>query len=979
MERMILSLKSIYMLLMTDDFPIYSESVICKADRKGQTLLRFWRGLIAEEFRSLPYGRMIWRSDEKRNRYTSYLCNRSMELRCYREYAKEISSQISTAALLNQISRFTEFLSGRKYRQDILIRRIQELVRLTEDEDARVTEKIAQQIKAGTVPVLREEGSQGELFQAGYLLTLLTLYAAVGEAMDDASMAVLRGEEYGIEELWKAHNRKQEYSRTVVFLTVHCSMLQDNRLPQNRFFGREVELYDLREMAAANRKCLISGIGGIGKTEMLRQLLYRCEEEGAADQIAVIPYQNNIIESFTGAFPDCRHREPEEEFHRILYQIEQKARQGCRILLLIDDVCKGIEEDSALGQLRSLPCSIFITTRNQCLEGFETYRLQPPAVSAGTLIFRDNYGRALTKEDRIALTDMLADEMLRYPVTLRLIARAAKSKGWSVEQIKKQLTKNGVSISWQEGDRTVRLNQMFRQLYSYMRIPPKCQALVELFTLLPWASYSVAFLKANFPEVTGKAFPESAGEDSLEEGLAAMAAGGWLEEDGSGYAMHPLIAQCLRRRIHTEERLEPVLGHIRNMLLEFPQEHQIALSKSEGEELQRICHIFLSVCRFLSGSISRELMLAILSASLLVYPVKQEAEEKRCWLEELMKRCSERDDQTEVFLCAVLGQIEQEDAAQCAQVYYKQKERLTVPVSLFLDFCIYAGASLSYRREFALAEQLLREGLSEAASPFQKAISYYKLSLLLEFQGDWDGQLRWVRAGEEYVTAHPECGEYVSFLVLCMRWAVAVKHGQREAAESLKEKLQSLLQQNDPLDVLRISYENIAGLYELTFGSEEQALEHYSRCLEHYLTYQGKRVDYYITLGQVVIVLQRMRRYEEAISAYGTLLDYARDSGDAYMLQRFSNNLSVLYLDMEKPEEALTYLQTALEEGQKFGGVSLAEALRNTARAHGLLGDLTSEYRYYQEAVPLLEEAYGPEHPRVREAKARLAELEKSV
>ena len=40
-ERITLSLKSIYRLLMNDDFPVYSDRVIGKKQRKGQTLLRF--------------------------------------------------------------------------------------------------------------------------------------------------------------------------------------------------------------------------------------------------------------------------------------------------------------------------------------------------------------------------------------------------------------------------------------------------------------------------------------------------------------------------------------------------------------------------------------------------------------------------------------------------------------------------------------------------------------------------------------------------------------------------------------------------------------------------------------------------------------------------------------------------------------------------------------------------------------------------
>ena len=142
-----LSLKSIYRLLMTNDFPIYSESVIDEKNRKGQTLLKFWQNLVASEFRCLPCGQIIWRNDGRRNRYVSNLCNRNPEMKFYPEYAKELASQISTATLLNQLQRFSVFLSGRNYKHDILLRRIRELMRLTQTDDPHVSHAIAEQIE----------------------------------------------------------------------------------------------------------------------------------------------------------------------------------------------------------------------------------------------------------------------------------------------------------------------------------------------------------------------------------------------------------------------------------------------------------------------------------------------------------------------------------------------------------------------------------------------------------------------------------------------------------------------------------------------------------------------------------------------------------------------------------------------------------------------------------------------------------------
>ena len=87
MEKIILSLKNIYRLLMYNDFPIYSDRVISKKQKKGQTLLRFWQDTAIAEFCSLPYGAMIWRDDGRRNRLFSNLCNRNDDLKYYHEYA----------------------------------------------------------------------------------------------------------------------------------------------------------------------------------------------------------------------------------------------------------------------------------------------------------------------------------------------------------------------------------------------------------------------------------------------------------------------------------------------------------------------------------------------------------------------------------------------------------------------------------------------------------------------------------------------------------------------------------------------------------------------------------------------------------------------------------------------------------------------------------------------------------------------------
>lgn len=962
MEKMNLSLKSIYRLLMTNDFPIYSESVIDEKNRKGQTLLKFWQSLVVSEFRCLPCGQIIWRNDGRRNRYISNLCNRNPEMKFYLEYAKEIASQINTATLLNQIQKFSAFLSSRNYKHDILLRRIRELMRLAKTDDPHVSNEITVQIEA-TIG-WQGNDSNKSLFHASYLLTVLMLYAAAGEAMDDSAMDVLRVNDYSISALWDLKlNPPAATDASVTYLTERVGMLQDKPLPHQRFFGREEELFNLKEMAVQGRKCLISGVGGIGKTELLRQLIRSCEEEQSIDCIAVVPYTVGLVESFGKVFPGFRHQEAEESFNHVLFQLEQKVADGNRVLLLVDDMNNTLEDDPTLKKLASLSCGVLITSRRQELDDFETYPISDPSPSTCALIFRDNYGKPLTQEDRSVLNDLLCKESLCHPLTLRLMARAAHSNGWSVQELKEHLRQSNISLTWVEDDRIMKLDQIYRQLYSYMQIPDSCQNLVELFTLLPRDNYSLEFLEDVFASVT-------AGND-LAYRLNLLTEGGWLDETDNGYAMHPLIAQCLRRKVLNEKKLASVLNCLATKL---PKSAFMDSSVYYDEKLWRISNIFLYISEFLTGSISRGLMLDALNAMDLLVPTHQASSRYEKLLGQLHRRCSSRDDLIDVRYCTTLGHWAVGNLEFIETVYRKQKECLTVPHTQFVDLCIYAGGFLTFAQKFDLSEEMLKAALCTEANPIQKATAYYHLSIHSQFTGNAEAALKWSQQGVEYVTKHPECGKDLVFINLSALCSFYLKFGQKDLAKPLLNKLKAEISEKS-LPVHKVQYADLAGTYELNFGSLEQALKHYQEVLKLRITWYGKDQNYYLLIGQIAIVYQRMKRYEEALENYHAIITHAKQAGDVALLHMFSNNLAVLYLDLKMPDEAIPHLNTALEFARKQGGIALGECLKNMARAHGLLEEYTKEQECLAEAVPLLEAAYGLQHPRAEAARTRLEEL----
>ena len=107
-------------------------------------------------------------------------------------------------------------------------------------------------------------------------------------------------------------------------------------------------------------------------------------------------------------------------------------------------------------------------------------------------------------------------------------------------------------------------------------------------------------------------------------------------------------------------------------------------------------------------------------------------------------------------------------------------------------------------------------------------------------------------------------------------------------------------------------------------------------------------------------------QYKKALALYDRLPE------NTFQKYRILNNMSVLFLDWGKAEEALTYLTQARPLGKALGGLSEAESDNNFSRAWRMLGEREKELACLKKAVPVLEQNYGSGHPKVIDAKRRL-------
>lgn len=978
MEKNILSLKNIYRFLVINDYPIYSTGIISEKNRKGLTLVRFWQDNLLYEFRNRKYGRVLWRNTGSRNRYLSEICNRSDRLNFYREYTQEIIAAAQPQTVLSQIRLFVACLQERQFSYEVFVKKLEAMLTCFEEGDSCYTEEIGKFFRE-PVAVKEEmemEGIQGQSFFAAWYLTFLALHAMTGECMGTSEMKRLRmQDDLKMTALWAAYRSRTEKKDTPVrFLTRGNCEICTTPLPGKKFFGREEELFDLRERLEKGGRYLISGIGGIGKTELMRQLLQYCCEEHLADDVAVIQYESSLAESFIRAFDQYNGGDLESNFCQALAQI--RKCQGRRVLIFIDNMDRAAEQDSGMEDLLSLPATIFVTSRQPELKGFEIYPVKAPSQAAGMLIFRDNYEKVLTAEDRRSLQEILNGGVWCHTLTLRLLGRAAKARKWSVQELKDRLEANGVCFSWTEGENVVRLQQIYREMYSLSRLKKSQKKLLRAFSVLPYGSYS-----REFADQFLGGFVES-GED-MEKKLAGLWECGWLEKNGTGYSMHPFIAECIRSKVPREnefgslfealweemEKESQRLNH--RSLLEARYTNNMEVDRHQAE----LAKIALVSARCLEGPVSGRLMRRLLLIASISVETSGD-EDILPVLKDMMHRCRELDDEMRVLYCIIESEVSSEEQSLIEKEFQAQKNRRTIEEQQYYYLGLVYGKRLTELGKNEQALEIMEQILASNSGDDLKMMALNFMGELKKARGEYEEALDCFLHQYELAERIGNKNYIGSALHAVSAQYMGMKRFD-EAWQWLERLGRMIRQEEEKFPRLELMYYIVYGGLLMGTGDSESAVPYFEKGKEASELYYGrnKKRDYVIVCRELAIALSRVGRREEALQNYQEVLEFFKGTQAEFQLSVTNNNIGVLYLEWGKPEEALSYLEEAYRLVKQYTGIPVAEPAYNLARVYRQLGNTEQELAYLQLAAPLLEEGYGTENPKASAARTRLEEL----
>ncbi|MBQ8518149.1 MAG: tetratricopeptide repeat protein [Agathobacter sp.] len=980
MKNEILSLKNIYKFLTTNDYPVYSDGIIRKERKRGLTLNNFCDENILLDFKERKNGKVIWRMDGSRNRYVSEICNRSGEQVIYKEYAKEVLAAADQETVLRQIRQLMSFLLEREYNSEGFWRKVDAYVDLMEKEDEAFTEEVAEYFKKAIQQYanLQTPGVKANAFCISWFLSYFILFAITTQEDTESFIHKIKDDkEFTLLCMLKRYSeKKQNEVREVKFLTGNNTELSRPALGNGHFFGRQAELFELSELLEKGGQYLVSGMGGSGKTELMRQFLKICLEEKTADYIGIVQYEGGLARSMVRAFPGIHGTDLNESYKEVLTHIRMLGDK--KVLLIIDNMDGGVNE-AELEVLCKLPATIFITSRYQRLKGLKTYRLRTIGQEAAGLIFRDNYGSYLNEEDKRCLQDIINEDLWCHTLSLRLLARTARNNGWSLQKLKEQLKLGNIPIGYTETERYECMRQVYLQMYAAAQRTQVETTLLRIVATLPYRNYDLTWAEKYLQDLSQ--------EEQIGNVLQKLWEKGWLEKSESGYSMHPFISECILSASPTEVECSVFFNTVilawenigkkvsAELIPEIIYENDRYMELDT--ELMQTTMLIRPMISKLSGKFTEKyvkLYLVSIVLESIYYGITTAG------LDVLTKVAKKSEELTEITLVglyimqsALQSVLKKEHLQDLQQKFDLIKDNSEIPDTMKYAFAESLGMRYYHSGGVELAEVLSNYVLEKCSYNAILIGAYSLKACVVVQQGDYDAYMQWLQKGIEIGRKNGyEKGKEMQLLIsnLCDLY-MAIR--QFDEAEKLIDELENLNENKSYFLTQHLIHRrgNLA-MYRGDEGFGVAELTE-SRRLAQELYQETEKSNYAVVVVDLAMALNKAQKFDEAAEMYKEALEiYMSLDGYDFDKHRILNNMSVMYLDRGMTEAALEYLPEAYVRGKLLGGLALGETANNLSKAYHAIGNREKELEYLQEAAPILEQFYGEAHPKVVDAKKRL-------
>lgn len=544
----VLTPKNVYRFL-TDNLPgLYPHGVIPVAERKGLTLVKFWAqvldGIIPPEWHASLF------AGTQRSRRLSDMMNRTGVQPLPPKLQQEMNALLSGETLIRLSQQVQDFLRSAHYDADALTRALPDFVRMMMENEECMKPEHEQVFEN----LQKSRETLPRTFVDMLTLSWLVLLAFYGPEMGSRELLdFCQAQEHSAQALYLLSSHVTFGRRVPLSMTGrNCELCRQGLSKDEYVMDAASCLPQLTDAIRQGGKIAVTGMGGIGKTEMTRQALALLAKEELFSRMAWVQYENSLASSLRMAFDGLDGVAEENVLSTVREKLEAPY-QG-RTLLLIDSVDMPPEADEGLREIEHWGCDVLVTTRFPLGEGFRNIAVPLLSEESSRALFvqHDPYLKGMGSEETEALHQVLS-RVAGHPLAIILLAHLAKMKRWTMAQLLEELDRISPEGLRLAGGKFSAIAQKIAQMVSTDALTDRERQVLAVFATFP--AWTIPVRDAL------TLLRDFGTEDELLSALETAADYGLLTSNWRGYAMHPVLAESFRPLLPPMEKV-PRLAEI---------------------------------------------------------------------------------------------------------------------------------------------------------------------------------------------------------------------------------------------------------------------------------------------------------------------------------------------------------------------------------------------------------------------------------
>lgn len=360
-------------------------------------------------------------------------------------------------------------------------------------------------------------------------------------------------------------------------------------IPKSVFCGREDVIKDIaQKFDDGERVVFVQGIGGIGKTEIVKQ--YAKRYRSSYDTIIFATYADSLLSLVNSETPfeiepqfsrliqaDGVQEDEQSFFERKLKKIQKLSNE--RTLIIIDNF--DVEHDDALPELMKGKYRLLITTRCDYSRVYPCVKVGPiDSIDSLVSVFIENYQGFDVDEDDPDLVELI-ELVNRHTYTIELLAQHMENSGQTAREMIEALHSEGIFSLNEEvqhaGNKTQVAYKNLLKMFKVFDLSDTEKSVLRYLSLMPLSGVSVRDFKAWASLSSPKILRDLEGRS-------------WITRNVDGIALHPIIRDVIRNEISlNKENIVMFLNHFLQSIDENNSWHFTKIEKEKycaiGREL----------------------------------------------------------------------------------------------------------------------------------------------------------------------------------------------------------------------------------------------------------------------------------------------------------------------------------------------------------------------------------------------------------